>query len=191
MEEVWRDIPGIVGYQVSKSGFLRSVDRTVKRKDGKIAHLKGKPLSTYTDKNGYERISLPVGLKTIHRLVGLAFPEICGEYFEGAEIDHINTIRNDNRAENLRWVKKTDQYKNETTRKHLYNTVWKKGHLKNRKDLSKWVIKLSGNNEILHFYPSVSEASRQTGVPTSNIIICCQNKPGHKTAGGYIWKYAE
>jgi hypothetical protein len=60
--------------------------------------------------------------------------------------------------------------------------------MRNRVDESKWVIKLSPKNEILHFYPSLSEAARDTGVKVQNISKCC--KEAGRTAGGYIWKYA-
>ena len=35
-------------------------------------------------------------------LVAKAFPEICGEWFEGAEVDHKDTDTQNNTAENLR-----------------------------------------------------------------------------------------
>ena len=38
----------------------------------------------------------------VHRLIAKAFPEICGEWFEGAVVDHINGNCLDNRAVNLR-----------------------------------------------------------------------------------------
>lgn len=53
----------------------------------------------------------------IHRLVGYAFQEICGKYQEGLQIDHINTIKTDNRATNLRWVTIKENQNNPLTRK--------------------------------------------------------------------------
>ena len=40
----------------------------------------------------------------VHRLVAMAFPEICGVLKEGYQVDHINGVRDDNRAENLRCI---------------------------------------------------------------------------------------
>ena len=41
-------------------------------------------------------------------------------------------------------------------------------------------------NEI---YPSVREAGRKTGISYKTISAVCNGKYGHKTAGGYKWKY--
>lgn len=58
----------------------------------------------------------------------------------------------------------------------------------NRPDCSKWVIKLNEKNEILHFYPSLSQASRETGIHITTISKCCRGLI--KNAGGFKWKYA-
>ena len=41
----------------------------------------------------------------VHRLVALAFPEICGRP-DGSktQVNHINEVKTDNRAENLEWI---------------------------------------------------------------------------------------
>ena len=69
---------------------------------------------------GYCKVGLCSGGKqkliSVHRLVAFAFPEICGEYFEGSEIDHISTIKTDNRPENLRWVSHSDNMNNPITK---------------------------------------------------------------------------
>lgn len=41
--------------------------------------------------------------------------------------------------------------------------------------------------DILNTFVSISEASRQTGIPASNIINACKGIVG--TAGGFIWQY--
>lgn len=97
MEELWKEIPKYEDlYKVSNLG-------RIKNKQNKILGI---------SKNGYSRISLNnKGSKTllIHRLVMLAFkPE---EYFEGAEVNHKNGIKNDNRLENLEWCTRGENNK--------------------------------------------------------------------------------
>lgn len=184
--ESWRDIPGWEGfYLASDLGRIKSCDRVIVLDNGLNRNLKGKVLVESIGKDEYHRVSLYKKGKAyyfgVHRLVGLAFQDICGSYFENAEIDHINTIKGDNRPVNLKWIPGDLQYKNKLTVKHMSDSM------KNRPDQSKWVIKLSKNNEILHFYRSVAEAERETGI--SHISACCLRK--QKTAGGFIWKYAE
>ena len=63
---------------------------------GEIYGPSGK-LAQHRDNKGYVRFKR----KPVHRLVALNF--VPG-YFDGAEVDHINSARDDNRKENLRWV---------------------------------------------------------------------------------------
>lgn len=60
------------------------------------------PCKLRQDKSGYVNVSTKFCTTTkLHRLVWETF---VGEIHEGYEIDHINTIRDDNRIENLRCV---------------------------------------------------------------------------------------
>lgn len=52
---------------------------------------------------------------------------------------------------------------------------------------SKRVCQYTLKNEFIKEYPSISEASRQTGVCLSCISKCCKNE--QKQSGGYIWKF--
>lgn len=183
MEEIWREIPGYEGfYAASSFGRIKSLSRFVKNKNG-LVRKNGKILAPGFNKTGgYYVVNLSRYGKTkmqlVSRLVAFAFPEICGEYFDGADIDHCNGLKTDNRPENLRWVSHKMNMNNPNT----------KTELNNRENQSKWIIKLSLNNEILHFYPSLGEAERETGISKSNISKCCRLKV--KSAGGYLWKYA-
>ena len=71
-------------------------------------------------KDGYLFVILSKNgeLKTfkIHRLVAHMFVD---GYFDGAYVDHINTIRDDNRAENLRWVTPKENCNNPLTKENL------------------------------------------------------------------------
>lgn len=96
--ENWKDIKGYEGlYQVSDKGNIRNIKRN--------SNLKPTP-----DADGYLRVSLSKNNKgktfKVHRLVAEAFipnPE------NKPTVDHINTIRTDNRVSNLRWFTKKEQ----------------------------------------------------------------------------------
>lgn len=90
-EEEWRPTRESDLYEVSTMGRLRSLKS-------------GKMIGSYVNKQGYSVCSISVNGKTkgfrIHRLVASAFiPKIKGKHL----VNHINSIRHDNRLENLEW----------------------------------------------------------------------------------------
>ena len=137
MEE-WRGVQdfGNGYYEVSNKGRYRSLDRYVKSGRGNGTRLLKGRIKKLHYRGRYLFASITVERECrsiyIHRLVARAFPEICGEWFEGCEVDHINTDISDNRAENLRVVTKTENANNPLTKKHLRDatTKWLKenGH---------------------------------------------------------------
>ncbi len=183
--EVWRDVPGYEGlYQINidtPEGRCRSLNYN---HTGKARELSNNPNKC----EGRLCWNLSKDGKPTHyqaaRWIALTFPELVeNEYFLGAEIDHIDTNTMNNHPSNLRWVTPKENSNNPLTKQHISEAMT------NHPNYSKWVIKLTKNNEILHFYPSAAQAERETGIYSSNITACCRGKK--KTAGGYIWKYAE
>jgi len=179
----WRNVPGYEGlYQINiaipegrcrrllKNGKVKELSNRPNQRDGRIVW------ALYKDGKSCKWQAA--------RWIALTYPELVqNEFFEGAEIDHIDTDRLNNHPSNLRWVDDYGQMNNSLTKQHRSKKML------NRKDLSKWVIKLSHNNDILHFYPSISQAAKDNNIPFSCISRCCSKKT--KTAGGFIWKYAE
>ena len=114
MSEEWRVCKE--GYEVSNLGNVRRI------KDGKL-------MRQYQQKSGYMavwlRINGWVGAFMVHRLVAMAFckPE---KWCEVDRIDHINTDRADNRAENLRWVYAKGNANNPTTKINMSNAQKKR-----------------------------------------------------------------
>lgn len=64
-----------------------------------------------------------------------------------------------------------------------------KNTVKNRSYESKKVIQYTKDMEFVAEYPSVKEASRQTGIGAGNIGSCCNGKA--YSAGNYIWRYPD
>lgn len=185
MEEVWKDIKDYEGYyQVSNLGRVRSLDRVISR-NGKNTLLKGQLLTIRLAKCGYLYCGLSKNGKhtlfRVHRLVAEAFIPNPNNL---PQVNHKSEDKADNSVDNLEWcdAKYNCNYGERTKKCAAHNL--------NHPNKSKWVIKLSKDNEILHFYPSTMEAHRQTGISRTAIMKCCLGKPNYKTAGGYIWKYA-
>lgn len=178
MTENWRNIPGYPNYQISidyKEGRCRCLNY---KRTGKIKELSNKS----------QRICWNLrkdGTTTSYQAakwIALTFPELIeNEYFEGAEIDHIDTNVRNNHPSNLRWVDRTGNMNNPLTKRH------KSESLTNRIDQSKQVLQFTREGILISTYPSIMEAQRQTGINNANISQCCLGK--YKTAGGYVWKY--
>lgn len=178
---IWRPVNGYENYyEVSNTGEVKSLERIDENN-----HLwKERILAKQKTDKGYERVILSRNGKVkaffVHRLVALAFPEICGVFFEGAECNHRNEAKNDNRAENLEWCNR------------LYNANYGTGkqrnaeHRINHPDISKEVKQYALDGTFIAEHPSISEAHRQTGVDIGHISDCILGK--RKTAGGYAWK---
>ena len=117
MSEVWKNIEGYEGlYQVSDLGRVKSLNY---RRTGKERVMKPS-----FDAYGYSVVRLSKGSKNtlykVHKLVAEAFIE---NPDNKPRINHINTIRADNRAENLCW----------TTQKEICNNSITKGRPRGRK----------------------------------------------------------
>ena len=103
--EIWKPVVGYEGwYEVSNYGRVRSVDRFVNSKNDSLRMSKGHILKPTKKRNGYLVVSLMENniSKTIaiHRLVASAF---CKRHDNDTQVNHINCIKTDNRAENLEW----------------------------------------------------------------------------------------
>lgn len=184
-EEMWKPITkGQRGrYEISNRGRVKSLNY----RNTNVAKI----LKLGKDRKGYYYVIFYINKKPttfrVHRLVAEAFiPNPNNKPF----IDHINTIRTDNRVQNLRWVTSEENANNELTLKH--NSEIRKGkklseeHKKKIRDGSttcKRILCIETGS----VYKSIREAERQTNISRSSIGEVCSGK--RKSAGGYRWKY--
>lgn len=63
------------------------------------------------------------------------------------------------------------------------------GH-KNHPKLSRKVLQFTKNGEFVKEWCSIMEIQRVLGYAQQNISACCNGKPHHKSAYGFIWRYA-
>lgn len=123
--EIWRPVQGYEGlYEVSNLGRVKSLDRAVNNNGG--VYIRPERLLRPSKGEYLQVILCKEGITTtyrIHRLVAISFPEICGEYYEGAEVDHINGNAVDNRAVNLRITDHRTNMLNPYTRERFNETI--------------------------------------------------------------------
>ena len=194
--EEWSSIEGYEGlYEVSNLGRVRSLDRYGNTGYG-IRLYKGKILGPGSTKNGYLQVLLCKDEKKtmfrVHRLVARTFPEICGEYRKGLEIDHRNCVRDDNRAENLHWVTRKGNCNNPLTKQHqsdaqkgykcyLYGKFGKQHHS------SKPILQFDLKGNFIAEFEGLSDAERKLSINQGNISSALNGRI--KTAGGFKWKF--
>ena len=106
---IWRPIPGLPMYEASSEGQIRSKARTITVGKGKGSYRKVIPgrilaLTPTVWNTRPHYMSVPIQGRTllVHRLVALAW--LHETWFEGAEVNHKNGNKRDNRVSNLEWV---------------------------------------------------------------------------------------
>lgn len=142
--------------------------------------------------NGYIRIHVKDGDEKVKKMAHcIVWETFVGKIPSGMQIDHINTIRSDNRLDNLRLVTPKENANNPLTKKHL-SDYWK-GKPQPiaveamKKSRMKSVKCISESGLVICIYNSLKEASEKTGINFQNISSCCLGN--RKTAGGYIWRF--
>ena len=112
MNEVWHPVPDWEGlYEVSDQGRVKSLARTVPRRNKGDLVLKERILRHATNKRGYRQVSLCRDCKGtsifIHKLVASAF---LGEA-QGREVNHISADKTDNSLSNLEYLTHAENIK--------------------------------------------------------------------------------
>ena len=198
MEE-WRDIKGYEGlYQISSEGRVKSKQRITRNNQT----IKEKIRKPKIDKDGYCCVSLWIdGISKeyfIHRLVAQAF--IPNPYNKPC-IDHINTNKTDNRAENLKWCTHKENANNPISReKYLRNrykvegthriSVYRptKESIEKMAEKHKKPVAMYKNGILIKKFNSAADAEREdNNLKFMSISAACNGRL--KTYRGYEWKF--
>lgn len=190
MKELWKDIKGYKGlYQVSNLGRVRSLDRSVIDKKGRVLTFQGRLLRpAKSKKGGYLRVILSKDGQSktckVHRLVAQAF--IPNPYGLPC-VNHKDEITTNNCVNNLEWCT------------WAYNDNYGSHGKKIADDHSKQVAQFTLDGKLVAVYKNAYYASSAVNVGDSQIRACAigkarqgpHGKQTFKTAGGYKWKYVE
>ena len=186
--EIWKPVVGYEGlYEVSNLGKVKAIKWHRGEEE--------KEMRPYTTYKGYLRLRLTKNGKgkqfQIHRLVAEAFipnPE------NKPYIDHINTDRTDNTVwlnedgsinyekTNLRWA---------TNKENCNNPISRQNYSKSNKGKTAVpILQFDKNMKFIKKWESMADAETSLGIK-SRLSEYCGNKYGRKTAGGFIWRYAD
>ena len=179
-EETWKDIKGYEGrYQVSNLGRVKSLKRTITRKNGKKYSVEERILKPQTDRYGYLRVNLydssgKIKRLRVHRLV-------CEAFHENPEnkpcVNHIDENKANNVASNLEWCTYEENNNHGTHNARV------------AKSLSRPVGQYTRDGKLIKIWQSIIEVERQLGFANQNISAVARGK--RKTAYDYVWKYVE
>lgn len=178
ISEIWKDVKGFDGYEISNLGNIKRNGRLLK-------------LSAW---NQYKTIRLRTesNEKTvyIHRLVAMAFipnPE------NKPMINHIDGNKLNNTVSNLEWC----------TRQENEIHAWKHGLKERIRETAKENLKIARmhvhtkkpvtqmtlDGKVIKLWDSASDVMKEIGIDASGITKCCKGKL--KKTGGYKWQYTE
>lgn len=184
------DLPGEIWYNVGiidgidytghyvASNFLRikSLDKYITEKSGKVRFVKGRILKLTKENTGYYSVSLYDGAKgrnvNLHRIIATLFVYNDDPKQKNC-VNHKDENKLNNLPENLEWC--TIGY-NVT-----YGTVKER-----RSEIRKIkVVQFDKNGNFIKEWDSAMNAEKDLGI--RNVTSCCKKK--RKTAGGYVWMY--
>ena len=174
INEVWKPIEGFEGkYEVSNLGNIKSLPR-----DYFYGKVKEETyLRLYKEYDGYLRVTLfKNGIRHryhVHRLVAKTFVE---NPLNKPFVNHLNEIKDDNRAENLEWCTSKE------------NSNWGACRNKISEKVSKPIKQYDALGKFIRDWKSITQASNSLGISISSLSECLHGRTN--TSKGYKWRFA-
>lgn len=139
-QEIWKPVVGYEGfYEVSNMGNVRSIDR-ITQIGSKGSRFQPMIILKKAIRNGYHSVMLSKENEksntSVHRIVALAFID---NPLQKTQVNHINSIKTDNRVENLEWA---------TPKENTHHSMRNGNHFKGSRHGNS-VLK---EKDILHIY---------------------------------------
>jgi hypothetical protein len=195
MTNNFRDIPGFEGFYQCNiiDGTVESCDRTVVYSDGRTYHYKRR-VRMPSKCSGREHLQIVLSKNGVnyhtyvHDVVAKTFPEICGTWFEGCVVHHIDGNPENNAPTNLTVLTRGQhvlEHPEVLERAHEMSSIKGKGHpnyntgpYKTGKDhhSSKKILVYNTEFEIIGCYDSASEAAKAIGCSVGLVSHCCTGK---------------
>lgn len=160
--EIWKDIIGHEGYQVSSEGRVRNKATGYIKKQ-------------YKNKNGYMYVHMHhAQTHTVHRLVAETFIPNPNNF---TDVNHIDECKFNNKVENLEWLSHYDNLHHGTGLSRMGVAH------------SKTIYQYNLDGTFIRTWKSSYEVERELGFDSSHIRECANGKS--KTSYGFIWKHEE
>lgn len=179
--EIWVDVIGFNGfYKVSNFGNIK---KHLGSNQFGIFHI-DKNIQPYENEKGYLKVGLTINKKRkiekVHRLVAKHFIPNPKEY---PEVNHKDGNKLNNHYSNLEWCNRKQNMKHASDNNLLSNRY---GEFNNS---AKAVLQYDLQGNLIKKWAYMKEAENALSVKSSKICNVCKGK--RKTAGGFVWKYAE
>jgi hypothetical protein len=178
--EIWKNIRGHEGYQISTHGRVRSFKNN-RHGLSDNPHM----LKTDINSNGYARVYLGSDHHPlVHKLVGETFIPNPYNY---PIVRHKDDNRLNNHVSNLEWGTQADNVQDAIRRNRFVSNIAyaKEAALQKQR---KRVIAKSVNDSFVKEYPSMCDAARDLNINAGNISNVLHGR--QKKTGGYYFEYA-
>lgn len=197
-QEIWKPVKGLNGeYEVSNMARIRTVEHVVVVKNGRTMKILPRIKKQVLDHHGYLYVKVKKDGKQhslrVHRAIMEAFVE---NPENKPFIDHINTIKTDNRIENLKWVTAHENTQNPITLQRIKDACTEdeiKRQIQVKKDNGTWngrkVFQYSKDGAFIAEYETLSDAAKVLNKDArncaGNISVAVDNPK--RSAYGYKW----